>query len=289
MTEHFYELAGIRYRFLIPKDCARDAVRSLAGYVAQPGPWDVECVLSTPEELSGPEGEHCFRSHALQVFQTLEGELCYYGSSDPSLEGAYLRILRQGMHSRIQLKASAIPHGITDNVILTCMQAVYYISAAGGFLLHASWIRSGDRGILFTGPSGAGKSTQAALWENLRGAELINGDRAAVFPAPDGAVVRGVPYCGSSGVNKNRTIPLSAVVYLSQGPENSITRLTGRKAFRQLWEGCSVNLWNQEDIANTTQAVVDLVSVVPVFHLVCTPDERAVQILEQTLKGEGLL
>jgi hypothetical protein len=241
----------------------------------------VECVLSIPEELSEPEGEHCYGSYSLQVFQAPGKEICYHGSSSPALEGAYLRIERQGQCCRIQLKASSIPKGITDDVILICMQLVHQITGAGGFLLHASWIRYGDRAILFTGPSGIGKSTQAALWEKHRGAELINGDRAAVFPTESGAQVRGIPYCGSSGVNRNQTMPLAAIVFLSQAPENTLTPLRGARAFRQIWEGCSVNLWNQDDIARATQAVVDTVSAVPVFHLACTPDERAVQLLEE--------
>lgn len=285
MNEFFYELAGIRYRFLIPADCSWDTYRSLTGYDAQPGTWDIECVLTIPEELSPPEGQRCYHCPSLQVYIDGDREICYHGSVAPSLECAYLRIERQGLKSQIQLKASSIPRGITDSVILTCMQAVHHITAAGGFLLHASWIQYRGKAILFTGPSGIGKSTQAALWCQLRGAELINGDRAAIFPTPDGAEVRGIPYCGSSGVNQNRTMPLAAVVCLTQAPENSITRLTGSRAFRKLWEGCSINLWNQEDIANGTQAVIDTVSVVPVFHLACTPDEQAVQTLEK----EGIL
>ena len=113
---------------------------------------------------------------------------------------------------------------------------------------------------------------------------MINGDRVAIFPTPNGAEVRGIPYCGSSRVNKNRTMPLRAVVCLSQAPENSITPLFGSRAFRLLWQGCSINLWNQSDIIKGTQAVVDTISAVPVFSLACTPDERAVQTLEK----EGL-
>lgn len=284
MEERFYRLAGIRYRFLVPKNCAWDTARLLNDYTAQPGSHDVDCILSIAEELSEPVGEHCFQSHNLQVFRDGDRELCYYGSASPTLEGAYLRIDRKGTVNQIQLKADSIPMGITDGIILTCMQAVTYITGTGGFLLHASWIRYRDRAILFTGPSGIGKSTQATLWEKHRGAELINGDRAAIFPTAEGAQVRGIPYCGSSGVNKNQTMPLTAVVTLSKAPENSITRLTGAKAFRQLWEGCSVNLWDPEAIGLATQAVVDTVSAVPVYHLACTPDERSVVTLEK----EGL-
>ena len=281
MTERFYELAGIRYRFLIPKECTWDRIRSLTDYVAQPGPWDIECVLSTPEELSQPEGQLCHHIPSVQVFQTGEAEISYHGSVALSLQGAYLRTERRGARSTIELKASSFPCGITNNVILTCMEVVHRITEAGGFMLHASWICHRGKAILFTGPSGMGKSTQAALWERCRGAELINGDRAAVFATPGGIEVRGIPYCGSSGVNKNRTMPLSAVVCLSQATENRVTRLSGVTAFRRIWEGCSVNLWNDADIAKVTQTVADTVAAVPVFHLACTPDERAVQILEK--------
>ena len=285
MTELFYELAGIRFRVLVPKDCPRDTVHTLKGYIAEPGSWDVECVVSIVERLSEPEGEKCYHSPSTQIFQAPEAQLRYQGSVSDSLEGAYLRIERWGNRKRIQVKASSIPKGITDDLILSCLEPIHHITEAGGFLLHASWIRYRDRAILFTAPSGIGKSTQAALWERLRGAELINGDRAAVFPVPGSAEVRGIPYCGSSGVNKNQTMPLAAVVYLTQAPENTITRLSGLKAFRRLWEGCSMDLWNQADIAMGTQAVVDTVAAVPVFHLACTPDEQAVLTLEK----EGII
>lgn len=139
--------------------------------------------------------------------------------------------------------------------------------------------------MLFTAPSGTGKSTQAQLWCDHRGAELINGDRIAV----GNGMIYGIPFCGSSTVAKNVTLPLAAVVYLSQAPTNTITRLRGVAAFRKLWEGCSVNVWDEEDMDRCSRAVMDTVAAVPVLHLACTPDERAVALLEQALKEEGVL
>lgn len=284
MTERFYELAGIRVRVLLPKDCLVASSGTLAEYLAEPGSWDLECAFSVVDTLSEPEGEQIYHIPSRMIFRTPETELRYWGSVSQSLEGAYMRVERRGNRNLVQIKASAVPMGITDDVIMSSMEPVHLVAQAGGFLLHASWIQYQGKAILFTGPSGIGKSTQAALWERLRGAELINGDRAAVFPVPGGAQVRGIPYCGSSGVNKNRTMPLAAVVCLSQAPENRIVKLSGMKAFRRIWEGCSVDLWNQSDISQETQAVVDTVSTIPVFQLDCTPDERAVITLEK----EGL-
>jgi hypothetical protein len=166
------------------------------------------------------------------------------------------------------------------------MEAEHKIVRKGGFLLHAAYIRHGEGAILFTAPSGTGKSTQAELWRSLRGAELINGDRAAVYSRENGVWVMGVPFSGSSGVAKNVSLPLKAIVYLAQSPLTSITSLSGFRAFRRLWEGCSVNVWNLDDVNTCTQNVMNAIGVVPVFYLACTPDESAVIALEKALMQE---
>jgi hypothetical protein len=104
---------------------------------------------------------------------------------------------------------------------------------------------------------------------------------------PTGVVVRGIPFCGSSGVCENESFPLEAIVYLSQAPKTEILPLRGVQAFRRVWEGCSVNVWNVEDVSTCTDAVLDVVQRVPVFHLACTPDETAVEALERELKKMG--
>jgi hypothetical protein len=64
-----------------------------------------------------------------------------------------------------------------------------------------------------------------------------------------------------------------------------IQTLTGVNAFRRIWEGCSLNVWNSEDLEICAQTVSDVIAAVPVFHLLCTPDETAVNALEQALSG----
>ena len=86
-------------------------------------------------------------------------------------------------------------------------------------LLHASFIKYKGNGILFSGPSGIGKSTQAELWKRTRGAEIINGDRAAVGLADEGWTAWGIPYAGTSGICHNESAPLLAIVVLRQAKE----------------------------------------------------------------------
>lgn len=281
MEERYYQLAGLRFRVLGQPQWFSQEEGILHEFVAPVGDYDVECTLAVVDTLSGPEGALCFQDPGNRVFRLPDGMLRYKGSVAQSLDGAYIRILRKGSRSTVQIKRDAIPFGVTSKVIISCLEAVHHLTAAGGFLLHASWIEAGGKAILFTGPSGVGKSTQAALWEQHRGTRLINGDRAAVFPMGEAAQVRGIPFCGSSGITKNLTMPLAAVVCLSQAPETFITRLTGARAFRRLWQECCINIWNPEDIESCTQSVSDVVSRIPIYHLACTPDLSAVLALEQ--------
>jgi hypothetical protein len=121
----------------------------------------------------------------------------------------------------------------------------------------------------------------------MKGARLLNGDRAAVMREDTGVVVRGIPFAGSSGVFENESYPLAAIVYLSQAPETQIVRLSGVQAFRRVWEGCSVNTWNSKDVTACSETVLNVVQEIPVFHLACTPDETAVEALNKELIIRG--
>lgn len=57
---------------------------------------------------------------------------------------------------------------------------------AGGLLLHASFVSSGEVGYAFIGPSGAGKTTAALLLAALRGSSLVSTDRTVFVNSVDG-------------------------------------------------------------------------------------------------------
>ena len=277
MVQRGYEIAGIRLRVEIPKAWMYAGDGALAEFLVEPDRWDRTLRIQVVERLSQPEGEPVFQTPGQRIFRLDDGQLRYEGVLADSLDGAYLRMERRGNNSTVQVLKTAVTHGITPKMVLKAMEAEHLICDAGGFLLHASWISVGGKGVLFTGPSGIGKSTQAALWCEHRGAELLNGDRAAVF----GDHARGIPFRGSSGVGLNRKTPLAAIIYLSQATENTLVRLTGARAFHRLWEGCSVNIWNPEDMERTAAAVMETLNAVPVYHLSCRKDISAIEILEK--------
>ena len=153
------------------------------------------------------------------------------------------------------------------------------------FLLHASCICHEDGAILFTAPSGMGKSTQAQLWNAHRSATVINGDRVVLGVKDGVCMAYGVPFSGTSGIQKQASLPIKAIVYLGKAPKTTINRLTGVRAFRIIWEGVTLQHWNQDDVDNCVSALVKILADVPVYELQCTPDETAVTALENAMKG----
>ena len=155
-----------------------------------------------------------------------------------------------------------------------------------GLILHSSFVCWKNQGILFSAPSGTGKSTQADLWEKYLGSRTLNGDRAALRCIHDTWTAFGLPYAGSSGIYRNEAAPVAAIVTLSQGPENEITRLTPMEAVRRLLPEFTIHRWDGDFVSRAMSLLLQLVQQVPVYHLSCRPDEGAVRLLHDTIKKE---
>lgn len=244
----------------------------------QPPEHTLRCEIA--DSLPEPVGEPVFASPERRVYQMDGSQISYIGSES----APYVRVERRGTEHTARFLRSGIWDRIGPKSLLTALEVESIIARAGGILLHACCIEHKGEAILFTAPSGTGKSTQGELWRQYRGADVINGDRIMVKVSETGAEAVGIPFSGSSGICKNRTLPLRAVVYLSQAPHNTVTPLGGVTAFRKIWEGCSVHVWDREEVAKAMDAVRKLIGTVPVYHLACTPDEQAVAALEAALQ-----
>lgn len=151
------------------------------------------------------------------------------------------------------------------------------------FILHSSFISWNGKGILFTAPSGTGKSTQADLWKQYEGADIYNGDRTIVRKIDGKFIGFGSPYAGSSGIYRNESAPICAIVVLTQAPENQIQRLSGKQAFLPLFRETLANTWNPAYMERMTDLLMDAAASIPIFHLTCRPDQDAVNTVKQTI------
>jgi len=154
------------------------------------------------------------------------------------------------------------------------------------FILHSSFISWQNNGILFTAPSGTGKSTQADLWKKYEDADIYNGDRTIIRKIDGKYYGFGSPYAGSSGIYRNESAPIKAIIVIEQGPDNVIRRLRGREAFLPLFRETLMNTWNKEYMEKMTDLLMDAACQIPVYHLSCRPDQDAVNTVKNEILQE---
>lgn len=150
-------------------------------------------------------------------------------------------------------------------------------------ILHCSFIEVDGQAILFAGDKQVGKSTQASLWEKYGGATVINGDRAGLFIKNGIVTAGGVPYCGTSGICKNKHLPLKAIVCPSKGTENRLQKISPMEGFMFLLGKFAYNTWNPTDVNIITDLISSIVENVPVYSYSCLKDESAVKYLSERI------
>lgn len=163
------------------------------------------------------------------------------------------------------------------------MEDMWLINNA--FLLHASCVRYRGKGILFSACSGKGKSTQARLWEEYEGAEVLNGDRTLVRREEGKWKAYGSPLAGSSRIYRNQSAPVRGIMILTQGEENRIQKLSGKEAFIPLYRETLMNSWNPEYMEAMTDLLLAASKEIPIYHLSCRPDKESVELVKRCMTG----
>ena len=234
------------------------------------------------DELSPPQGTAVTTQSGYTVFADGSKQFRYFGMQT----GPNVRAVYDGKKHQIQVKKSQYIQTVSARTVINAIALEHLVAQNNGFLFHCAYINNGGKAILFTAPSGTGKSTQAALWAEHRGAEIVNGDRAAVRLADGVLLAEGIPFAGSSTYCHNKSLPIQAIVYLGQAPKTTIRKLRGYEAFSKIWEGVSVDTWDKTDMDAVSAVVQRAAATLPVYHLACTPDESAVSALEEALRKQ---
>lgn len=244
---------------------------------AEPRPADHTIHVTVGDDMpQPPEGA----AHEATLYRWREGErfclLQDYGSRYRAFAA------RQGDVTALRL-SEGYRETASDRVILESAGLFDLLADFGMLILHSAYIVTPQgQGLLFSGPSGAGKSTQAELWRQYAGAQVINGDRSLVRPG-DGTV-HGILYSGTSGICQNVSAPLRAIVLSVQGAENRVYPLRPKEAFMALVNQCAYYPWAADSAARMTELAAALIGAVPVYGLTCRKDEGAIRALEDYLR-----
>lgn len=283
--EKYYRFGGLELMFDLPEERMYSSEHALAPFAVPSAEDPHRFHFDVVQELSAPPSECVQVSPGVRVCRDGVWTVRYIGGMDGTWRDGYARVASCGKEHRVEMKLSEFRSRIQIHMVLNVIGVEHLLPQADSFVFHCSYIEHNGKAILFTAPSETGKSTQAELWRMLRGARIINGDRAAIHWDGEKLLAEGLPFSGSSTDCENRSLPIGAIVYLAQAPSTSIRRMRGYEAFSRIWEGVSVNTWEREDMDRVSGLVQRLASSVPIFYMPCTPDESAVIALEQALES----
>ncbi|MCI5745468.1 MAG: hypothetical protein MR270_04215 [Erysipelotrichaceae bacterium] len=163
-----------------------------------------------------------------------------------------------------------------------CYGAAFYnnILNYDGFMLHSSAVCKDNYAYLFSANSGVGKSTHAQNWLkyfNDDSTYIINDDKPAIRKIDGKFYCCGTPFSGKVDLSKNECILIKAIVFIKRGEENSICKITTKKAFELLYQQTITTLAiNKMD---TLLALIDeLFNTIPVYELTCNKDISSAKI-----------
>ena len=146
-------------------------------------------------------------------------------------------------------------------------------------LVHASVIRNGGYGYLFTAPSGTGKSTHTHLWyQYIPGSDLMNDDNPVVRIVNGETRIYGSPWSGKTPCYRNIWAPVGAITRIEQKPENTIRRMGPIEAFAALLPAVSSMKWDSRVYRGICGCLSRILERTPVFWLGCRPDEEAARV-----------
>lgn len=233
--------------------------------------------------LPQPEGKIIARRPDLTVLQNGERESRLIGvKGNPDFYAFYQEVAAD--RAEVTLVRDRIAELHIDPVFTSLLALERRQIKKDAMILHCAYIEYQGEAILFSAPSETGKTTQANLWEKYRGSRTVNGDRSLLGKRDGRWTAQGWPVCGTSEVCHNESIPVRAVVMLSQAQENRAQRMTPGQAFPLLYSQITVNKWNTQDHIHTMDLIEDFLGSVPVIHLGCTISREAVDCLEEVLQ-----
>ena len=94
----------------------------------------------------------------------------------------------------------------------------------------------------------------------------------------------GLPFCGTSGIDKNICAKVKAIIYLQQSPTNCANKLYEKDIIKKIFSETTKNLWNEEYIDMAGNIIENLAQKVVMYEYSCTKYEDAVLYLKDKLE-----
>ena len=146
------------------------------------------------------------------------------------------------------------------------------------FFFHSAALQHKGKSIAFSASSGEGKTTHTDFWHGKFGAEILNGDSPIIKINDGKPYLYGSPWCGTSEITLNKTVPLDAIVMLKQGNENKIRKLSKFEALMLVFGQIRRPLWDAKFADICLTYAETLVNTVNVYELECLPNAESAEV-----------
>lgn len=152
-------------------------------------------------------------------------------------------------------------------------------------VLHSASLLYQGKAYLFSGHSGMGKSTHVELWHTLYHTTLLNGDLNLIVNTHNGPMVKGIPWCGTSGIFSKGTYPLGGIVLLARDVTDHTRELTAEEKTLSVSKRLISPCWNASQLEKNLTLTHEITSRIPVCRLYCTKNESAARVMKQYIDG----
>lgn len=245
----------------------------------------VDYYLKESKELPKITGNPIFKKYDFEIYNDINTETRVYYKSDD-----VYAICKETSKNVFEIEIKGDNKSFKKDLlnVLNCSNFEAMLLNFSAFLLHSSFIKYNNEGIIFTAPSGTGKSTQADLWAKYKDAYIVNGDKSVLKKYENKWCGFGLPFSGTSEHCNHEMSPIRAIVVLEQSPVNKIERLDKATAIKKIMTETAINSWNENYVNRVVDLICDLVENVPVYKYACTKEENAVEYLYETLERDRI-
>ena len=240
---------------------------------------DIQVGISVQQDKRDYPKKAVITAKLLQVYEEAERYVVRYEASDC----VECYILEKGSRkAHIYLKSekvvchTEIMYSIRDSFF-------FYMQQLGRVAVHSASIVYQGKAWLFSAPAGTGKSTHVQLWKrNEYPVEDFNGDISACYMDNNGqAVAAGLPWCGTSGLYRNDTVPLGGILFLERSCHNEAYATKTMEGVLRLTARCLTPAWSEGQMDRNVNLAMELVKHCTMGVLYCTPQEQAAEVAKE--------
>ncbi len=157
-----------------------------------------------------------------------------------------------------------------------------------GMLLHSSAVALDGEAYIFSASPGVGKSTHTGLWQEYFGKDrtfIINDDKPAIRIINGKAYAYGTPFSGKYDISENTGVPMKALSFIYQSPENKIEPMPQSKAIASILNQ-TIRPADMKNMDKVLSVIDRIVATVPVYSLGCNISHDAVKLSYAVMSGQ---